>query len=59
LVGNLKVLNLEEEADPAGDLLAYERRLVITVGSGEQNARLGARRPNNDSPFLVARICQR
>jgi hypothetical protein len=55
----LKVLNLEEKADPSGDLLAYDRRLVIAVGSGEQNARLSAWRSNNDPPFKVAGVCQR
>ena len=58
-VSGLEVLNLKEEADSSGDLLAYDRRLVITIGSGEQDPCLSARRTNNDPPFRLASVRQR
>ena len=33
--------------------------LMITVGSGEQDSHLGARRTNNDPPFRVSGVRQR
>jgi hypothetical protein len=46
-----KVVHPQEEADPARQLVAHDRRLAFPVGAGEQDAGLAARRPTTTHRF--------
>jgi hypothetical protein len=58
-VRSLKIINAEEEADPAGKLLSNDGRLVLSVGACEQNAGACSDGTNNDPTFWAAVIRQR
>ena len=54
-VRRLEVVDAQEHPDSTGELLADGIALVVTIGSGEQDASLGARR-FHDHPSLRAAI---
>jgi hypothetical protein len=58
-VRRFKIINAEEETDPAGELLANDRRLMLAVGACEQNASSTSDGTNNDPPFWPTIIRQR
>ena len=47
-IGGVEVIDAEEQADAAGELVADGDRLMFTVGSGEQDAGGGAGRADGD-----------
>src|ERR1700747_2396236 len=55
-VRGVKVLDLQEEADPPGDLVTDGRGLALAVGAGQQDARLGAGRPDDDPALRPAAL---
>jgi hypothetical protein len=59
LEGGVEVLDLEEEADASGDLSAHNGRLILSVGSSQQDSCLGAGRTNDDPPLRVPSVRQR
>src|SRR5258705_12023708 len=44
--GGVEVLDANEESDPSGGLTADDGNLVVAVGLRQENAGLGARRPD-------------
>jgi hypothetical protein len=46
-------------SDPPGDLLAHDGVLALSVGAGEQDARLGARWPDDDPSLRATVVGQR
>jgi fructosamine-3-kinase len=57
--GVIEVVDLQKETDPAGQLVSYDRHLVVTVGAGEQDARVGPGRPDDDPSFRAAIVGER
>jgi len=57
-VRRLKIIDTEEETDPAGELLANDRRLSLAVGAGEQNAGATSGGTDHDPPFRPTIIRQ-
>jgi hypothetical protein len=53
-VGGVEVVDLEEEADPPGDLVPDRGGLPLPVRLGEQDAGLGAGRADHDPPLRPA-----
>jgi hypothetical protein len=58
-VRRFEIINTEEEADPAGKLLANDRCLMIAVGACEQNAGATSGGTNNHPAVWPAIIRQR
>jgi hypothetical protein len=54
-LGNLEIVNSQEEADPTGELSAHDLLLLVAIGARKQNARHTACRANHD-PTLGATI---
>jgi hypothetical protein len=57
-VRGIEVIDPEEEADPARDLVTDCGGLTITVGTGEQDARLGTRWADDDPPLRAPVVGQ-
>jgi hypothetical protein len=58
-VGVIEVVNAEEETHPAGGLLPDNSSLVLSVGSCQQQAGGGTRRPDHDPPLGTSIVGQR
>jgi hypothetical protein len=54
LVGRIEIIDLEEEADPPGDLLADDGCLLVPFGAGQQQAGGGPGRPDHDPALGTA-----
>ncbi len=59
LVGGIEVLHPEEETNAPGHLRADDRRLIVTVGSGEQDPRLRVGRSYHHPPLRLPTGCRR
>ena len=57
--GRVEVVDVEEEADAAGELSADGAGLLVAVGVGEEQAGLGARRADHDPALLAAVVGRR
>jgi hypothetical protein len=55
----VEIIDSQEETDPAGKLLANDRRLVLAVGACEQNAGNGPSGTNDDPSLRPPIIRQR
>src|SRR5580700_6514883 len=55
-VRGVEVLDLQEEADAPGDLVTDGRGLALAVRAGQQDARLGAGRPDDDPALRLAAL---
>ena len=51
LPGRFEIVDAEEQPDPTGELRSDRRCLSVPVGSGQEQTRLGARRPNDHPSF--------
>jgi hypothetical protein len=58
-VRRFKIINTEEKTDPAGKLVANDRRLMLAVGACEQNAGATSGGANDDPAFWPTIIRQR
>jgi hypothetical protein len=58
-VRRFEIINTEEETNPAGELVANDRRLMLTVGAREQNAGATSGGTNDDPAFWPTIIRQR
>jgi hypothetical protein len=58
-VHHLEIINAKEEADPAGELLANDRRLMLAIGACQQNAGAPTDGANNDPAFRATVVRQR
>lgn len=54
LVGGVEVVHPKEEPDAVGDLIPDDSGLRAAIGTGEQDARLGTGRADNDPPLRSA-----
>ena len=55
LMSGGEIVNLQEESDPPGDLIADDRSLLLTVGAGQQQPGLRPWWPDDD-PSLRATV---
>ena len=58
-VHGLEVVDAEEEPDAAGYLTTHRGALAFPIGAGDQDSRLGARRPDNNPPLGAPVVGQR
>ena len=58
-IRGVEVVDLQEEADPAAELVADERRLDLAVGLREEDAGLGVGRPDHDPTLGSTVVGQR
>ena len=58
-VRGVKIIDAEEEADAAGELVARDRRLAIAVGAREQDSGDRAGRPDDNPSLRAAVVRQR